>query len=157
MSPTLLTICGFWLMAFQLFLPEAGLAQGINDGIYFIMDEGRCRDNKVKLLNARGRICVPDKPVIPLDEIEQVGEISVNDHTGLRHLPLQLSVTGTEKLAAVTKIYQGRQLAFLLDGKVVSILRIKQAIVSGKLQLMEAERGNTLDYTVALLVKKLDK
>ncbi len=156
MSPSLLTIYSFWFLALQIFFPEVGLAQGSTDGIYFILDEGRCRDNKVKLINARGKVCVPDNPVILLEEIGEIGEITVNEITGLRVLPLQLTETGAEKLAAVTKIYQGKRLAFLLEGKVVSILQIKQTIVSGKVKLVESEQGNTLDYTIALLTQKLE-
>lgn len=145
---SLLTITGHFIS------PSTCYAQSENNGIYFIMEEGPCRDNKVKLKNQSGTVCLPDKPMILMEDILRANEPSEDYQERSRSLVIQLTEQGSRKLAAITEIYPGEQLALVLNDRVVSIMEIKKTILSGEIVLREGLSGTTLQYSYKILSQR---
>lgn len=132
------TILHLLLAAGQLTTPAYHCESGIlENGFYVVMEEGRCLDNKVKIANSPGSVCVPDKPTFVTEDITTVGDLIELPGKGTRMLQLTLSEEGAKKLATVSAIYFGKKLVLILNEKVVSVLKIERTITSGEIILQE--------------------
>jgi hypothetical protein len=109
------------------------------------------------MATARGTLCIPDKPVVAVNDISWVGEPTENPKVGVRSLVIGLSGEGAKKLAAITEIYHGEELVLVLDNKAVFILKIDRTIVSGEIALKESLKGSLLDYTYEILKQALSQ
>jgi hypothetical protein len=120
------------------------LSQEINDGIYFKIDERKCMFTKIKIKDSSTSICIPNSPIFPFEEIVAVGNLETDDQTGIRTLLLQLSKRGKKRLAVISKVYLGENLAFVFDNKVFFLLKIDKVISSGRISLEEKVQGSSL-------------
>ena len=137
--------------------PSLSYEQGQINGIYYILDEGRCLDNEVKQVDISGVICILDKPLLTVEDISEMSKPVEDVEQGVRSLTIRLSEEGGKKLSLVTEMYPGEQLALVLDNIVVFILTIERTITSGEIVLKEGLKGKTLDYTYRTLQEALDE
>ena len=135
--------------------PFVNYEQGRINGIYYILDEGKCLDNEVKQVDIPGVICIPDKPLLTVKDISELSAPTEDLEQGLRSLTIRLSEEGGKTLSLVTEMYPGDRLALVLDNVAVFILAIEQTITSGEIVLKEDLKGRTLDYTYRILEKDL--
>lgn len=125
---TLLFIIGF---------THSSYAQQRTDGVYLTNVENRCVTKKVKQLNRETLICISEKSVISVDDFKWVSGVNKDTKTNTSVFAITLSEQGQKKLLAISKIYSGKKLAFVVQNKVVCLMKINGVIESGKIIVSE--------------------
>ncbi|WP_420583042.1 hypothetical protein [Reichenbachiella sp.] len=135
----------FYLSLLLLFnVPLATIAQKNADGLYLEVEEERCYYSKLKLANTKTTVCVLDNPLIGVEEFVDVGPIEENELLGIRKFSVLMSEEGKKKLAIMSKIYTGKNFAFVLDDEVVCVMEVIGEIKSGKFTVTEKTHHSSL-------------
>ncbi|MEM6772842.1 MAG: hypothetical protein AAF597_19850 [Bacteroidota bacterium] len=134
------------LVIFLLLFSGVAAGQQEDDGVYIIVEDKDCIYRKVEVRKLRTKVCVADKPILPLREIAKLGDILVKPETGIKSLEVRFSERGREKLELVSRIYPGDDLAFILEGKVVFLIKLDKVVTSGLITLNEDDRSGYLRY-----------
>lgn len=135
-------------------LPWSIFAQKNADGLYLEVQEDRCYYSELKLVNTKTNICVLDNPLIGVEEFKEVGPIEENDLLGTRKFSIMMTDEGKKKLAIMSKIYTGKNFAFVLDDEVVCVMEVKGEIRSGKFTVSEKIQYSSLKDVAEKLKEK---
>ena len=126
------------LKVFLFFLiPVFSFCQGKEDGIYLEIEGKRCSYKKVRSLNRETQVCVSDKPFITINDFQEISPLEVDKIKGIRKFSIKLSKEGTKKLTSISKIYLGKNLAFIVNNRVVCLMEVYGVITSGQVMVIE--------------------
>lgn len=123
-------LLNIFLLSFFTFV---SFSQSDNDGIYLEFEEKRCSYKKVKMLNAERFVCVSDKPVVNTGDYDKISNMEIDSVSRIRKFEITLSEEGSEKLLEISKIYVGKNLAFVVDDEVICLMKVPGVISSGKI------------------------
>ncbi|SMG43998.1 hypothetical protein SAMN05661096_03082 [Marivirga sericea] len=129
------------------FLPVICFSQSDKDGVYLEFEEKGCSYKKIKLLNAKKVVCISDKPIINTGDYASISKIEFDSASNMRKFEIILSEEGSEKLAAVSKLYTGKNFAFVVDDEVVCLMKVPGVISNGKIIVTEDPRFSSLQKT----------
>jgi hypothetical protein len=145
-----------WLLAITMFslFPAISLSQVENDGFYIEIDEGRCLYNRVKTFNSRKSVCLIDHPIISTEEIVWMSEPKVDRFRRVRTLRFRFSEKGTDKLKIISKIYSEKNLAFVIDGGVICMLKLAGIKQQAIIEINEPLEDDALEYIYRKIKEK---
>ena len=129
------------------FCPLISFSQNENDGVYFEFVEKACSYKKVKLLNAQKFICISENPIINISDYDAVGKLEIDKKSKMQKFEITLSEEGSEKLVAISKLYAGKNLAFIVDDEAICLMKVKGVISSGKIIVTEDMGYSSLQKT----------
>lgn len=156
MSRTL-KIYSLLVVSLFLLVPTLMFSQRMTDGFYCEVNERRCRYNKVKIINTKKKVCILDEPLITVDEIIWVGEPIIDTQNSRRTIKIKLSEKGTTKLAAISEINFGNNLAFVLGSKVICLLKLNGPKRIGEITVEEDVKESTLEYVYNKLKASIER
>ncbi len=126
------------------FFPLISFSQSDNDGVYLEFEEKGRSYKKINLLNAEKYVCISDKPVINTGDYDNIGKIEFDSVSNMRKFEINLSEEGSKKLVAVSKLYAGKNLAFVVDDEVICLMKVPGVISNGKIIVTEDPRHSYL-------------
>jgi preprotein translocase subunit SecD len=129
------------------FFPIIAFSQSDNNGVYLEFEEKGCSYKKVRLLNTKKFVCISDKPVISIDDYDKISKIEFDTVSNMRKFEITLSEKGSEKLVAISKLYAGKNLAFVVDDEVMCLMKVPGVISNGKITVTEDPRHSFLHKT----------
>ena len=140
MSPDMMKILIF------LLIPALSFAQKYNDGIYLEMEGKRCANKKLRLLNTESLVCTSHKPFITADEFKDISPLEVDQLESIRKFSILLSEEGSKRLTEVSRIYLGKNFAFISDDQVICLMKVDGVITTGKVIVKEDLSDSSLKY-----------
>lgn len=129
-----------------LLLPAFLHAQVSEDGIYLEIEGKRCLFKNIMLLNSETSVCISDRPIITFDQFEDIGVIEADYEKGIRKFSITLSEEGSKRLTTITKIYEGKNLAFVTNNQAICLMNVHGVITSGKVIVTEDLSESSLQY-----------
>lgn len=132
-------------------IPTLGYAQKNANGLYLEVEEERCYYSELKLANTKINVCVLDHPLIGIEEFKEVGPLEDNALLGIRKFSITMSDEAKKKLAIMSKIYTGKNFAFVLDDEVICVMEVIGEITSGKFTVTEKIEHSSLKEVVKKL------
>lgn len=127
-----------------LLIPLYSYSQKNADGLYLEVQEERCYYSELKLANTKTSVCVLDNPLIGVEQFKEVGPMEENEILGTRKFSIMMSDEGKKKLAIMSKIYKGKNFAFVLDNEVICVMEVKGEIKTGKFTVIEKFQDSSL-------------
>ena len=118
-------------------IPAFTYCQGKDDGIYLEIEGKRCSYKKVRSLNKETQVCVSDKPFLTINDFQEISPLEVDKIKGIRKFSINLSKEGSNKLTSLSKIYLGKNLAFIVNNRVICLMKVYGVITSGKVMVTE--------------------
>lgn len=119
-------------------------AQKLEEGIYFTSRSMNECYKKLKLLNTDDYYCILEKPIIELERFYSVSDIYVDSASGMRSIDLKLDSIGKETLKTTTRIFKGRTLGLIVDGKLVSKLFVQSTVSEGIFKFQQTGHSNEI-------------
>ena len=141
---------------FLLFIPMFSFSQRNNDGVYLEIEEIRCWNNKLRLANTETFVCISDNPIITVDDFKEVGPIEVDTQNNTRAFFIMMSAEGSKIFATITKLYSGKNLAFVVNNEVVCLMKVNGVITSGKFTVIEDIDHSSLKYIHKKIKESID-
>jgi preprotein translocase subunit SecD len=141
---------------FLLFIPMLSFSQRNDDGVYLEIEEVRCSYNKLRLANTNTFVCILDNPIITVDDFKEVGPFEVDTKNNIRAFSIMMSAEGSKKLATITRLYSGKNLAFVVNNKVVCLMKVNGEITSGKFTVTEDISHSSLKYVHKKIKESID-
>lgn len=139
-----------------LFIPLSSFSQKTVDGIYPEIEEKNCSFNSIRLLNTKTKVCISERPIITTEDFKEISPLESDKKRNVREFSITLSEKGREKLAAISKVYSGKNLAFVTDNQAICLMKIHGAITSGKVIVKEDLGYSALKYIHQKIKEQID-
>ena len=103
-------------------MSSAGWAQA-KTGIYITIDqpEETC-DRNIKLLNSNLVYCISQEPIIELNMVEDISDITYDSVFQMRSFRIKLTSQGSKRVSAVATKLPNHKMAVVVNGILISIL-----------------------------------
>ncbi|HET8860256.1 SecDF P1 head subdomain-containing protein [Marivirga sp.] len=146
-------LLNIFLLSFFTFF---SFSQSDNDGVYLEFEGKGCSYKKVKLLNSERYVCISDKPVVNTGDYDKISKIEIDSVSNMRKFEITLSEEGSEKLLEISKIYVGKNLAFVVDDEVICLMKVPGVISNGKIIVTEDPGYSSLQQTYRSVKSRIE-